>query len=238
MDDTTESILKPRKKYMTSFANVSQEEAEVTLRFRFTEFYNSQIPLDQFITRSAPDELKKMVFDRLVERLISEDFPEATISPLNEAVITDYVGQVLATIVAYIARMMKRRVLKLRREKQIISKDEKYGRNMEFMVIQSINVDDTRYVIIIEAKCDTFGKGLTQLLLSLRSMFEINNDQNPVYGFVTTAVNWQLVTYDGQTWKISESSVLLSGNMEKQEDRWLKNNTQILDVIYTILSSL
>ncbi|CAF1007397.1 unnamed protein product [Adineta ricciae] len=133
--------------------------------------------------------------------------------------------------------MMKRRVLKLRREKQIISKDEKYGGNMEFMGIQSINVDDTRYVIVIETKRNALGKGLTQLLLSLRSMFEINNDQKTVYGFVTTAVNWQLVTYDGQTWKISESSVLLSGNMEKQEDRWLKNNTQILDEGFSNLNT-
>jgi hypothetical protein len=74
--------------------------------------------------------------------------------------------------------------------------------------------------------------------LTLKSMWDVNNDNKMVYGFLTTAINWQLVTYDGETWKLSESSTLLLANMRKQEDRWLKNNTQILDVMYSILSSI
>jgi hypothetical protein len=47
-----------------------------------------------------------------------------------------------------------------------------------------INVDTTRYVLVVEAKRDSLGKGLTQLLLALKSMWDINNDQKLAYGFV------------------------------------------------------
>ncbi|UJR29551.1 hypothetical protein I4U23_010768 [Adineta vaga] len=158
---------------------------------------------------SHPYPHPQKLFDRLVERLISEDFPEATIAPLNESVVTDYVGQVLATMIAYISSTTEHRVLKLRREKQIISKDEEFGGNMEFMVNQLINVNNIRYVIGVVIKSDSFGKGLTQLLLAMKSMWEVNKDQKMVYGFVTTAIQWQLVTFDGQTWKLSRLSIII-----------------------------
>ncbi|UJR29521.1 hypothetical protein I4U23_010738 [Adineta vaga] len=221
---------------MTSFSNVSQEEAEVIFGFRFDDFYNSQIPLNEFIKKKASEELKKKVFDRLIDWILSEGFPEATIAPMNESVVTDFIGIILATTVADIDRTKNRRDFIVLREKQIISKDEEFGGNMEFMIIQSICTGNVRHIIVIEAKRNALGKGLTQLLLALKSMFEVNNDQKLVYGFVTTAINWQLVTYDGQTWKLSRPSVLLLGNMEKYETEWLKDNTQILDVIYSILS--
>lgn len=229
---------KRKRKYVTSFSNVSQEEAELILGFQLYKFYNSQIPFDQFIRTTAPEELKKEIFKRLVDCIRSEGFPEATISPMNESVVTDNVGIVLQAMVSYCQRVMNRDDLILSREKEIISKDEQVGGNMEFMMIQMITVGTTRYVLVIEAKRDSLGKGLVQLLLALKSMWELNNDHNSVYGFVTTGVNWQLVVHDGQTWKLSEPSALLVGNMETKEARWLNNNTQTLDVIYSILSSI
>ena len=105
-------------------------------------------------------------------------------------------------------------------------------------MMQMINVDTICYVLVVEVKRDSLGKGLVQLLLALKSVWEINNDQKLVYGFVTTGIDWQLVAHDGQTWKLSEPSALLVGNMHKNEERWLNKNTQILDIIYSILSSL
>ena len=66
----------------------------------------------------------------------------------------------------------------------------------------------------------------------------MNSDEILVYRLIITTIDWQLVTYDGQMWKLSERSTLLLTNIEEKEDRWLKNNTQILDVIYSILSSI
>lgn len=237
MADTATSS-KRKRKYITSFSNVSQEEAELILGFEFAEFYGSQLAIEQFITKKAPEELKKEIFKRLSDCMVSEGFPEATILPMNESVVTDFVGLILQAMVANYKCTMNRVDLKLSREKQIISNDEHVGGKMEFIVMQKIIAGNTLYIIIVEVKRDSLGKGLTQLLLALKSVWEVNDDGKVVYGFLTTGINWQTVTYDGQTWKLSEPSTLLLGNMEKQEHRWLKNNTQILDVIYSSLSSI
>ena len=182
--------------------------------------------------------MKKTIFERIIDCIESEGFPEATISPMNESVVTDNVGVILQAMVSDCKRTTNRDDLVLAREKEIISKDEQVGGNMEFIIIHKTSVRNTRYVLVVEVKRGSLGKGLVQLLLALKSMWEINNDQKLVYGFVTTGINWQLVTYDGQTWKLSEPSALLVGNMDKNEERWLNKNTQILDIIYSILSSL
>ena len=238
MADTETTTFKRKKKYTTSFSNVPQEQAERILGFKFVPFYYQQEPLDQFITEKAPDSLKKKIFNRLVDCIRSEGYPEASLSPLNEAVVTDYVGNILQPMVAHFYCSRTRKDIELTRETQIISRDEEEDENMEFVVMHSIDVDNVRYVNVIEAKRGALGDGLTQLLLALKSAFGINNDQKKVYGFVTTAIQWQLITYDGQTWKLSESSPLLFGNMDQQENRWFKDYTKILDMIYSILSSL
>ncbi len=179
-----------------------------------------------------------IVSDCFIDCIESEGFPEATILPMNESVVTDNVGLILQAMVSHCKRTMNRDDLKLSREKQIISKDEQVGGNMEFIIIQKINVRNTRSVLVVEAKRDLLGKGLIQLLLALKSIWDINNDKKMVYGFLTTGINWQLVTYDGKTWTLSEPSTTLFGNMGQQEDRWLNNNTQILDAIYSILLSI
>jgi len=238
MADTETTTFKREKKYTTSFSNVPQEQAERILGFKFVPFYYQQEPLDQFITEKAPDWLKKKIFNRLVDCIRSEGYPEASLSPLNEAVVTDYVGHILQPMVAHFYCSRTRKDIQLTRETQIISRDEEEDENMEFVVMHSIDVDNVRYVNVIEAKRGALGDGLTQLLLALKSAFGINNDQKKVYGFLTTAIDWQLITYDGQTWKLSESSTLLFGNMDQQENRWFKDYTKILDMIYSILSSL
>ena len=74
----TATSSKRKTKYVTSFPNVSQEEAESILGFRFARFYKTQIPVEQFITKLAPEELKKKIFERLIDCIESEGFPEAT----------------------------------------------------------------------------------------------------------------------------------------------------------------
>jgi hypothetical protein len=165
----------------------------------------------------------------------SEGFPEATILPMNESVVRENVGLILQAMISHCRHMMNLHDLILTREKQIIINDEQVDGNMEFVIIQMINVENTRYVLVIKPKRGSFGKGLNQLLLALKSMWDINSSQKLVYGFVTTETNWQLVGYDGQTWTLSKPSTLLVGNMGEEEDGWLNNNTQILDPIYSIL---
>lgn len=227
-----------KRKYMTSFSNVSQEEAEAILGFRLAEFYESQIPIEQFITKTAPVELKREIFKRLSDYMISEGFPAAALSSCNESIVTDHVGVILTAMISHHKRMMARKDLMLKRGIQVISTDEQMDENIECLVIHTINVDDVRYVVVVEGKRGALASGLPQLLLALKSMWDLNGDRKLVYGFLTTAIEWQLVVYDGQTWKIWERCTVLLPNMVEKEDRWLKNNTQILDVIYSVLSLL
>jgi len=85
-----------------------------------------------------------IVSDCFIDCIESEGFPEATILPMNESVVTDNVGLILQAMVSHCKRTMNRDDLKLSREKQIISKDEQVGGNMEFIIIQKINVRNTR----------------------------------------------------------------------------------------------
>ena len=221
-----------KRKYINAFSNVSQEKAELVLGFEFDEFYKSQISIEEFITRTAPELLKKKICERLSDCIESEGFPEASISPMNQAVVADNVRLILQALVSHCRRTMNRDDLILSGQKQMMSKGRQFG------IIQMNDVDAIRYVLVVETIGDSLGNGLTQLLLTLKSMWDVNNDQKMVYGLLTTAINWQLVTYDGQTWKLSEPSTLLLANIEEKEERWLKNNTQILDVMYSILSSI
>ncbi|CAF3659226.1 unnamed protein product [Rotaria socialis] len=100
-----------------------------------------------------------------------------------------------------------------------LSKAEQFGGNIDFVIIQIINTVNIRNEIVVEAKCDALGKGFLQLLLTLKSIWDLNNDTKFVYEFVTTVINWLLVTYDGQVWKLSKPSIVLLPNMEKQEDQ-------------------
>jgi hypothetical protein len=177
------------------------------------------------------------MFERLIACIVSEGFPVATIYPMNQAVVTAHIELILQAMVAYAQRTMDRDDLILSGQKKMMSKDGQFGESMKFVIVQMNDVEAIRYVLVVETIGDSLGSGLTQLLLTLKSMWDVNNDNKMVYGFLTTAINWQLVTYDGQTWKLSEPLTVLLANMRKQEDRWLKKITQILDVMYSILSS-
>ncbi|CAF2080252.1 unnamed protein product [Rotaria magnacalcarata] len=90
---------------------------------------------------------------------------------------------------------------------------------MDFVIIQIINAVNIRNKLVVEAKCDALGKGFLQLLLALKSMWDSNNENNSVYGFVTTVINWLLVIYDDQMWRLSKPSTVLLPNTKKQEDQ-------------------
>jgi hypothetical protein len=97
-----------KRKCPVSFSNLSQREAERILGFQFIDFYDSQIEIERFITTTAPQELKKTMFDRLIACIVSEGFPVATIHPMNESVVKANVGLILQAMVAYAQRTMDR----------------------------------------------------------------------------------------------------------------------------------
>jgi len=237
MVDTTISV-KCKRKYTTLLSNISQHKAESILGFDFDAFYYQQVPIQQFIKQTAPDELKEGIFKRLIDCIRSEGFPEATISPMNEAVVADFVAIILQTTISYYKRKSNHLDLKLSRKNEIVSKDKQVRGRIEFLVIQKIIFNQIRYKFVVETKCDSLGKGLPQLLFAVKSAYDANADKQVVYGFLTTGIRWQAIRYDGHSWSLSEPTIILIENMENQQNRWLQNNTQILDVIYNFLLSI
>jgi hypothetical protein len=171
-----------KRKCPVSFSNLSQREAERILGFQFIDFYDSQIEIERFITTTAPQELKKTMFDRLIACIVSEGFPVATIHPMNESVVKANVGLILQSMVSYSKLTMNRNDLRLVREKQISSKDQQVRGNMDLVLMQTINLEADRYIFVVEAKRDALESGLTQLLLALKCMWDVNNDNKMVYG--------------------------------------------------------
>lgn len=113
----TQTSSKRKRKYVTSFSNVTQEEAELILGFSFRDFYGSQKRIEQFITTTAPESLKNEILKRLIDCIVPEGYPEATILPMNESVVTDNVGLILQAMVSYFKRTMNCNELVLLREK-------------------------------------------------------------------------------------------------------------------------
>lgn len=54
-----EAPSKRKRKYMNAFSKVSPEEVELIFGFELYQFYDSQIPIEQFITTITPEQLKK-----------------------------------------------------------------------------------------------------------------------------------------------------------------------------------
>ena len=70
----------------------------------------------------------------------------------------------------------------------------------------------------------------------MKDAFDQNKDDQWVFGFVTTGVDWQLVAYHAEKGiKISNKLILLFAGMQYRRNEWINNNSNIIDVIYKIL---
>jgi hypothetical protein len=61
----------------------------------------------------------------------------------------------------------------------------------------TINVDDVHFVVVVEGQRGALASGLIQLLLKLKSMWDVHGDRKLAYGVLTTGIESQLVVYDG-----------------------------------------
>ena len=102
------STNKRKKNYIISYSNVTQEKAEERLNVRFSDLINESKKVDKMINKVQITniiETKEKVYDRLVDRLLAEGYPEASITPYKEATVTDFVGDILTTVVSSFKRI-------------------------------------------------------------------------------------------------------------------------------------
>ncbi|CAF3434037.1 unnamed protein product [Rotaria socialis] len=129
--------------------------------------------------------MKKKKFDRFIDCIQAEGLPpQMILYPMIESVAINNVGFISEAILSYCKPTMNHNDLMLTCPTQIISKNEKFGENLDFIIIQTIHAQTIRYVLVVEEKRDALEKGLTQLLLALKSIWDVNNDKKLVYGFV------------------------------------------------------
>ena len=76
---------------------------------------------------------------------------------------------------------------------------------------------------------------MKQCLLALKDMRE-NNGVGEVFGFVTTGESWQMLSYDGASFRVTCEMHVLFDGMEQDKELWMKENSILVDCIYAALS--
>lgn len=231
---------KRKRNYLISYSNVTQEKAEERLNIRFLDLINNSKRVEKLIEKTKISniiEIKEKVYDRLIDRLLAEGYPESTISPYKEANVTDFVGDILTTIVSYFKRINNNNNIFIHREKEIISEDFETGGVEEFVIVDIISVTKTKNILIVEAKRENLIQGIKQCLLSLKDSWDTNKDNKPVYGLLTDGIDWRLIIYEPNDIQISSKFSALFEDMYTEKDEWINDKSKIVDVIYTVLEN-
>ena len=91
------------KKRQTPYSAATQDYAERRLGLRFTELGNKAVGIKKLIDISTicnkTLSIKDKLYDRIVEIIETEDYPQGSIKPFKEASIADIVGTVLVCII-------------------------------------------------------------------------------------------------------------------------------------------
>lgn len=222
---------KRKKNYVTSYFNITQEIAEKRLNIRFSDLINNSKKVEKLIDEikmlkiTNIIKIKEKVYERLIDRLLSEGYPEA-FSP-SISIVTDFVGDILTTIVSYFKRMNNNNSIFIHREKEIYCEYD--------VILDIISLTQSKIILIVEA--EQLIHGLKQCLLSLKDSWDINKDNKPVYGLLTDGIDWRLIIYEDNNIQISSKISTLYEEMYTEKEEWISENSKIVDIIYTILEN-
>jgi len=178
---------------------------------------------------------KERIFQNIVECIEVEGFPTEANVNFKEANVTDFVLLIMLPMLAAFRRGTTH-ILYLQREREIIAKDTKTGGLQEFVGVDFVGVGQRKFVFVVEAKKSSAGKAKRQCLLALKDIGD-NNDGGIVYGFVTTAEQWQVIRYDGTTFTQSDRFPVMFPGMGHEKERWMKEGAVIVDFIHMVLRS-
>ena len=77
---------------------------------------------------------------------------------------------------------------------------------------------------------------MKQCLLAMKNMKD-SNGEGKVYGFVTTGEQWQMLEYDGTSFRMTEVMLALFFSMPINRKRWIKENSILVDCTNFALSN-
>jgi hypothetical protein len=246
MESKKEDQRKKRKSnWNVSYSSATQRFAEERLNVRFTDLGNSAVRIRKLLDLSnikhITHEIKDKVYERIIELIETEDYPQGGIEPFKEASVTDIVGTILICFLAFFRRKNKVFSLKLRREKEIVAPDGETGGSEEYVMIDTISVTNDKIVLVVEAKRDNMDKCLIQCLLAMKDAYDCNkelNNYNTIYGFTTEGIHWRLVIYDGKSFRLSDEIKVMAPDMATDKDSWIAECSVIVDVLYYVLTHI
>jgi len=216
-----------------NYSNMSFSQAEQRLGFRFESLRG--ILVDEMLGNAndgkSPNAIlttKETVYDRIVEYLRIEGYPteadpDFTLSNVNDLVYTT-VGPILNDYI-----QTGRVTVQLQRKKVIVSTDGEEDTE-EFVVLDLVSVQDQTCILIVEAMESSLGQAMKQCLLAMKDMWD-SNGEGKVYGFVTTGEQWQMLEYDGASFRKTDKMFLMFGSMRREKQEWLKENSIAVDCI-------
>lgn len=236
MDDTNK---KRKSKWVTSYSSITIQEAEKRLNIRFNNIISNSCKIENLLDlkniNKKTYDIKNKIYERIVEYIEVEEYPSLSSYTFKEANIFDLVGTILIPLISDFKHKEQNDSIVLRREKEIISIDNKTGGNEEFVIVDVINITQERFILIIESKRSSIGDAMKQCLLSVKDAYDNNNDGKNIYGFMTTGDSWQLVTYNGINFNMSEDFKIIFPTMKNNKKRWIDEFSILIDAIYFIL---
>lgn len=173
------------------------------------------------------DAIKEKVYDRIVECLANERYPTEASADFKEANVSDFVYAIIGPILFDFGQKTEHKRLRLVREKEIISTDNK------FVVMDRISVGQERFVLIVEAKRSSLGEAMKQCLLAMKDARD-KNGGGEVYGFVTMGDTWRMLKHDGEFQMTNKIDVLFD-TMSEEKERWMRDYSILVDCMHAAL---
>ena len=242
-DDTNK---KGKLTWTTSYSNISVRQAEKILGFRIRTLRG--IPVDRMLANINANgtgivadsdtvlKVKEKVFDNILDYLTIEGYPTEADPDFKESNINHLVYATISPLLSDFIHRTGRSSIQLRSEKEIVSTDGETGGEEEFVVMDFISVEAERFIFIVEAKRSSVGQAMKQCLLAMKDAWD-NNGGGTVYGFVTTGDDWRMLSYNGSGFVITERFTVLFDGMMESKEKWMKENTILVECVYAALSN-
>ncbi|KAF8462726.1 hypothetical protein BDZ91DRAFT_328309 [Kalaharituber pfeilii] len=233
---------KRKLKWNTAYSSMTVKDADERLGFRTGELKG--IPVETMLGDARAvkgfrsDEIKESkgkVYERIVEFLRTAGYPIEGDGDFNEINIGYLVFSIVVPILNDFLRWTGRQGYKLKFEKEIVSIDSETGGMEELVLVDKISVTEDEFLLIIEAKRTSTGKAMRQCLLAMKDAWDSNSGGGNLYGFVTTGELWNMVEYDGTSFRKTEMMVALFDSMEENRCRWMKDHSAVVDCIFMAL---
>ena len=248
MGDGNTNPKKRKSKWNTSYCTMTMAQAEKRLGFRLDLL--DELPVEEMLGIAASNKrmgdpeteqlrkTKEEVYRLMGRYLRIEGKPTEADSDFKETNINHLAFSILSPILDDFMVSSGRQGLRLRTEKDIVSKDGETGGTEAVVVIDRITYDDEKSILVVEAKRSSLGQALKMCLLVLKDMGDNNDDGSKVYGFVTTGKSWKMIEYDGVSFRMTEEMIALFPRMGKDKERWMASYAVVVECIYLALSLL